>query len=225
MFFNFINLFFIRLLDIVLSIIAIMALLPLFVCVIVLLSVTGEKKVFFLQTRIGKNGQKFSLIKFVTMQANSPNVGTKDITIRNDPRILPFGRILRKTKINELPQLLNVIIGDMSLIGFRPHTPSALEEYSIDDLNVVLTNKPGLSGFGSLEFSNEEDLLPSDPKSAKKYYKDVIVPQKVYLEKIWNKRKSLLIYVLAIIATIIKIPFGLNILKIIIPEWNNSKFH
>ena len=92
------------------------------------------------------------------MQANSPSLGTKDITIRNDPRVLPVGRVLRKTKINELPQLINVISGKMSLIGFRPHTRLALKEYSEDDLTIVLKNKPGLSGFGSLEFSNEEEM-------------------------------------------------------------------
>ena len=112
-----------RFFDILFSGIAILILSPLFIVVILILRFTGEGEIFFLQDRIGKGGNKFKLFKFVTMIKNSPDMGTGTITIKNDPRILPFGKFLRKTKINELPQLLNIFFGDMCIIGPRPLTP------------------------------------------------------------------------------------------------------
>ena len=106
----------IRFFDILFSGIALLILSPLLVPVSIILRLTGEGEVFFLQERIGKGGKKFKLFKFATMLKNSPNIGTGTVTMRNDPRVLPVGKLLRKTKINELPQLLNIFIGDMSVI-------------------------------------------------------------------------------------------------------------
>ena len=109
-----------RFFDIFLSSLAITALSPLLIPVMLVLALTGEGKIFFRQERIGKGMKAFKLLKFATMLENSPNMGSGTITTKNDPRILPVGRLLRKTKINELPQLINIFLGDMSIIGPRP---------------------------------------------------------------------------------------------------------
>ena len=111
-----------RFFDIVLSGLAILCLSPLLIPVVIILKLTGEHYIFYTQERIGLGGKPFGLLKFATMLKNSPNMGAGDITTHNDPRVLPFGRILRKTKINELPQLFNIFLGDMSIIGPRPLT-------------------------------------------------------------------------------------------------------
>ena len=106
-----------RFLDIILSSIAIIILSPLLVPVMIILKLTGEGHIFYHQKRIGKNGELFNLYKFATMFKDSPNMTGGNITAKDDPRILPFGKFLRKHKINELPQIINVLLGDMSLIG------------------------------------------------------------------------------------------------------------
>ncbi|MEI8029651.1 MAG: sugar transferase, partial [Comamonadaceae bacterium] len=111
-----------RLLDIVLSVLALLVLSPLLLPIVILLRLTGEGEVLFLQARVGKGGKAFKLYKFATMLKNSPTIGTGTVTVKNDPRILPIGNFLRKTKVNELPQLLNILKGDMSIIGPRPQT-------------------------------------------------------------------------------------------------------
>ena len=105
-----------RFFDFILSLIAIIFLSPLLLFITIILRFSGEKEVFFLQNRVGKNGHLFKIIKFATMFKNSPNIGSGTITIKNDPRILPLGYFLRKSKINELPQLFNILKGEMSLI-------------------------------------------------------------------------------------------------------------
>ena len=119
----------IRFFDLIISITGIVFLSPLFIPVCILLVLTGENKVFYKQIRIGKNGQPFHLLKFATMLEDSPNLPGGDITSGNDPRVLPFGKFLRKSKINELPQLVNILKGDMSLVGPRPLTPKNFSYY------------------------------------------------------------------------------------------------
>jgi lipopolysaccharide/colanic/teichoic acid biosynthesis glycosyltransferase len=111
-----------RIFDIVFSSIAILLVLPLFVPIIIILRFTGEGKVFYKQTRVGVDKKPFDLLKFSTMLENSSNMQGGDVTSANDPRVLPVGKILRKTKINELPQFFNILKGDMSLVGPRPTT-------------------------------------------------------------------------------------------------------
>ena len=119
-----------RVLDLIFSIIAIIILFPLILIVMLILCCTGEKEVFYTQERVGKEGKIFKLYKFATMLKNSEFIGTKEITIKNDPRVLPFGGFLRKTKINEIPQIINIIIGDMSIVGPRPLIAEYLDLYS-----------------------------------------------------------------------------------------------
>ena len=112
--------FFKRVLDVFVSSIVILILMPLFFIISILLLLTGENQVFYFQERVGYKNRKFVIWKFATMLKNSSNMGSKSLTLRDDPRVLPLGRFLRKTKINEFPQLINILIGDMSLVGARP---------------------------------------------------------------------------------------------------------
>ena len=106
-----------RMLDIFFSGLAIFCLSPLLLPIACILRITGEGEVFFIQNRVGRKSDQFGLIKFATMLKDSPNIGTGEITINNDPRVLPLGKFLRKSKINELPQLWNILVGDMSVVG------------------------------------------------------------------------------------------------------------
>ena len=109
-----------RFLDIILSTIALLILSPLFIPIMLILKLTGEGYIFYKQERIGQNQEPFNLLKFATMFKDSPNMIGGNITQKNDPRILPFGVFLRKYKINEFPQIINILLGDMSIIGRRP---------------------------------------------------------------------------------------------------------
>ena len=195
----------IRLFDIFFALLAIAILFPLFLIVSLILKFSGEGKIFYKQKRIGEKGKAFNLLKFVTMYENSPNMGTGDITIKNDPRILPFGRVLRNTKINELPQLINVLTGHMTLVGFRPHTPNALKNYSAEQKIIVTALKPGLTGYGSLQFSDEENMLPEDPDEAMKVYINEVIPAKVDLELQWQSERNLYHYFRVIFLTALKV--------------------
>ena len=134
-----------RFFDIIFSALAIILLSPLLIPVIIILKYSAEGQVFFLQERIGKGRKSFKIFKFATMLKDSPNIGTGTVTVQNDPRVLPIGKFLRKTKINELPQLLNILFGQMSIIGPRPLTDQTFSSYSENIKIVVSQVKPGLS--------------------------------------------------------------------------------
>ena len=177
-----------------------MLLIPLFLPVIILLRLTGEGEIFFAQERIGKNRSPFKLYKFATMLKNSPSIGTGTVTTNNDPRILPIGRFLRKTKVNELPQLFNVISGDMSIVGPRPLTTQTFQAYPPEVQVDIGKVRPGLSGIGSIIFRQEEEIL-TDIDGALDFYKDVIAPYKGELERWYVKNNSILIYLMVILVT------------------------
>lgn len=197
---NILESFAIRCLDVLISGLALILLSPLLLPVTLVLALTGEHKIFYCQERVGLNAVRFKLIKFATMLENSPKMGSGDITILNDPRVLPVGRYLRKSKINELPQLLNVLIGDMSMVGPRPMTPTTFFRYG-DSCSAIASVRPGLTGVGSIIFRNEERFLASktDPR---KYYFEVIGPYKEKLELWYLKHKSLGLYLLLIVITV-----------------------
>lgn len=189
-----------RFFDILFSAIALLLLSPLLVPIIMILRLTGEGEVFFLQERIGKGGKKFKLLKFATMLKNSPNIGTGTVTIRDDPRVLPVGKFLRKTKINELPQLLNIFFGDMSFIGPRPLTMQTFSAYSKNTQRHITKVRPGLSGVGSIIFRGEEDIMHGATASVD-FYGSVIAPYKGALEEWFVSNKNLYIYFVAIFVT------------------------
>lgn len=182
-----------RILDLTFSGLAIVMLIPLLIPIILALKFTGEGEILYFQARVGINGKTFNLYKFATMMKNSSNIGTGDITIKNDPRVLPFGKILRKTKINELPQLWNILAGDMSLVGPRPMVPETFANYPEDAQEILNTVKPGLSGIGSIIFRDEEKLLDGR-KNAKLFYDENITPHKADLEIWFVNNNSLWLY-------------------------------
>lgn len=178
-----------RIFDITLSAGLMLVLLPLFLPLATLLRLTGEGKVFYRQKRIGAGQQPFEILKFATMLENSPNIGTGDITLRNDPRVLPLGRVLRKTKINELPQLWNVLVGDMSIVGPRPLTPNHFNHYNDTDRKNIAVVTPGITGLSALVFRDEEKIL-SDRADPVAFYRDELVPIKASLETWYAKHAS-----------------------------------
>lgn len=191
----------IRLLDIFFSGIAIIALFPFMIPIMIGLKLTGEHDIFYLQERIGKGRRPFNLIKFATMLRNSPNMKGGLFTSENDPRMLPMGKFLRKTKINELPQLINVFIGQMSIIGYRPTVKEHFEGYPEDCKLKLEKSRPGLSGIGSIVFRDEENLLNNfEDKHA--FHQNVIAPYKASLESWYVDNKSIYLYFKLIFMTV-----------------------
>lgn len=182
-----------RFCDIVLAGLGLVVMAPLLVPVGIVLRLTGESEVFFAQERIGKGGQAFRLLKFATMLKNSPNMGTGTVTVSNDPRVLPFGKLLRKTKINELPQLINVIKGDMSLIGPRPQTRRCFNAFPQELQGEITKVRPGLSGIGSVVFRGEEALYCASD-NPDHFYDAVIMPYKARLEAWYAAHRSMSMY-------------------------------
>lgn len=190
-----------RLLDIILSSLALLVLSPLLVPIAIALRFSGEGEVFYVQQRVGLHGRPFGLYKFATMLKDSPNMGTGTVTLKHDPRVLPMGRFLRKTKINELPQLLNVLQGDMSLIGPRPQTQRCFDAFPVRSQREIVKVRPGLSGVGSIVFSNEEDLMVASVEP-ERFYDDVIMPYKGSLEEWYVANQGLRTYLWCMVLTL-----------------------
>lgn len=189
-----------RLLDILLSGLALLVLAPLLLPIALALRLTGEGEIFYVQQRVGRGGKLFGLYKFATMLKNSPNIGTGTVTVKHDPRVLPMGRFLRRTKINELPQLLNIFNGDMSVIGPRPQTQRCFDAFPAKSQAEIIKVRPGLSGIGSIVFRNEEDLMHASAEP-ERFYDEVIMPYKGQLEEWYVANQGLRTYLLAIFTT------------------------
>ncbi|MDX2045319.1 MAG: sugar transferase [Chitinophagaceae bacterium] len=179
-----------RFFDIILSLLVLIILSPLLLPIVILLKLTGEGYVFYYQKRIGYKNEYFDIIKFATMLKNSPNMGTGSITLRNDPRVLPMGRFLRITKINELPQILNVLRGDMSLVGPRPLVDRTFNAYPEPVRRRVYESRPGITGIGSVVFRDEEELISKSGLPPHEFYEKYVAPYKGELEIWYNKHKS-----------------------------------
>ena len=190
-----------RLLDIFFSLMALILLSPLFLLTMLVLKFTGEGEIFFLQDRLGKNGKLFKLYKFATMLKNSPSMGSGTVTLKGDPRVLPFGKILRQTKINELPQLLNILIGDMSVVGPRPQAERCFNAFPINFQKIIIQVKPGLSGVGPIVFRAEEDILAGHAGSVV-FYDSVIAPYKGEIESWYVSNQGLFTYFSVIFLTV-----------------------
>jgi lipopolysaccharide/colanic/teichoic acid biosynthesis glycosyltransferase len=195
-----------RIFDIFLSGLALLLLSPLLVPIALLLLMTGEGEIFFLQERVGKGGKLFKIWKFATMLKNSPKLGTGTLTVKNDLRVLPIGGLLRKTKINELPQLLNILLGSMSVVGPRPQVPKIFNLYSNNIQQLIVQVRPGLSGIGPVIFRGEEDML-ADRKDNEKFYQNVILPYKGQVEAWYIHNQFLYVYFSIIFITIFVVLF------------------
>ena len=189
-----------RLLDIVFSGLALLVLSPLLVPIAIALRLTGEGEVFYVQQRVGRGGRMFGLYKFATMLKDSPNLGTGTVTVKHDPRVLPLGRVLRKTKLNELPQLLNIFKGDMSVIGPRPQTRRCFDAFPARSQEQIVKVRPGLSGIGSIVFRDEEDLMHASAEP-ERFYDAVIMPYKGALEEWYVAHQGLWTYLCCIMVT------------------------
>lgn len=154
------------------------------------LRLTGEHYIFYMQPRVGKGGVEFNVLKFATMLKDSPNMPGGFITQSKDPRVLPMGHFLRKTKINELPQLLNIFIGQMSVVGPRPIVVQHIALYPEDIRKAILTMTPGLTGIASLVFRDEEGILDRAGGDRKYVHDQVIAPIKGQLELWWTSHRT-----------------------------------
>ena len=183
--------FFKRLFDIIVGFIALIILLPVFIPIIIILKLSGEGEVFYFQERYGIHNSRFKIWKFATMLKNSMNMGTGSITLQNDPRVTRIGSFLRKTKINELPQIINILKGDISLVGPRPLVKKTFKAYNEVVQSKIYNVKPGLTGIGSIIFRDEESIISAvtdeDPHN---FYKRVIAPYKGELEMWYQEHNS-----------------------------------
>jgi lipopolysaccharide/colanic/teichoic acid biosynthesis glycosyltransferase len=179
-----------RFFDFVFSLLAVILLLPLFIPIVIALKLTGEGEIFYLQKRIGLKNQYFNIIKFATMLKNSMNMGTGSITLRNDPRVTVVGKYLRKSKLNELPQLWNVVRGDMSFVGPRPLVDKTFNAYPAEIRDKVYDSKPGITGIGSIVFRDEEEMISKATIPPHEFYEQVIAPYKGALEMWYQQHKS-----------------------------------
>ena len=182
-----------RIIDITLSSIAILLFLPILIVIILILKLTGEGEIFYLQERVGFKTKSFMIYKFATMVKNSPNMGSGDVTLRNDPRVTKAGKFLRESKLNELPQLFNIFMGDISVIGPRPLMRAGFNRYSLNFQNSVYNVKPGLTGIGSIVFRDEERILTESELTPHECYKEIILPYKGELEMWYQNNYSLFI--------------------------------
>ncbi|CAH0998979.1 hypothetical protein LEM8419_00274 [Neolewinella maritima] len=182
-----------RFFDLTFSVLALLVLSPLLIPIIIGLKLTGEGHVFYLQERVGYRNRLFNIYKFATMLKDSPNMKGGIITTTRDPRITPMGGFLRKSKINELPQLLNVLFGDMSFVGPRPVMQKSFDQYPAPVQEVIYNVKPGITGIGSIVFRDEEQLITEVRNRGEDtwaYYRNVIYPHKGKIEQWYQANQS-----------------------------------
>lgn len=182
-----------RIFDLLCALIVIILISPILIVLIPILALTGEREVFYRQNRVGKGSVHFGMLKFATMLKNSPEIGSKSVTLRNDPRVTRVGSVLRKTKMNELPQFFNVLFGQMSFVGPRPLIPPSFAKYPQEVQQIISQSVPGITGIASLVFRDEEKLVSIYSEAGGQpldYYHTYIYPYKAELEKWYFLNKS-----------------------------------
>lgn len=190
-----------RLFDVVVSGIGLIVLSPLLVLAAILVKATSSGPVFYLQERIGRNFQPFRIYKFRTMVQNADKLGGA-LTAGRDPRITSVGRFLRATKIDELPQLINVFTGDMSFVGPRPEVAKYVNAYR-DDYAELLKVRPGITDFASLKYRHESDLLGQSADPERTYLQEIL-PDKIALGKKYISGSSLGLDLYLIMCTVLR---------------------
>ena len=189
-----------RCLDFVLATVGIIVLSPLFVLVALLIKFTSHGAILFKQQRVGKNGKDFTLLKFRTMQVNAEAKGQLTVGGK-DNRITKVGYYLRKYKLDELPQLINVLIGNMSLVGPRPEVRKYVNFYTAEQQKVLLV-LPGITDYASIAFRNENELL-ANAENPEKYYIETIMPAKIELNKKFIQNRSIKNYFEILFVTVV----------------------
>ena len=190
-----------RIFDITLSLFGLIILLPFMLIIAILIKIDSKGPVFFKQIRVTKNGKEFKIFKYRTMRVGSDKYS--QITVGKDGRITKLGSFLRKYKLDEIPQLINVLIGDMSLVGPRPEVPKYVALYT-DEQKEILKVRAGITDYASIEFSDENDLLASEEEPEKAYI-EKIMPKKIELNKKYLSEISILTDIKIILLTIKKI--------------------
>lgn len=200
---GFINRFLIRLFDLLFSLLGLVLLSPLLLIIALVIFFDSPGNVIYTQWRVGKNNNDFKLYKFRTMKVNADKHGLITVGIK-DPRITRSGAFIRKYKFDELPQLLNVFNGQMSLVGPRPEIRHYTEQYSLANQMIVLSVKPGITDLASIEYSRENELL-SSVANPEKFYVDVVIPSKIQLNLNFIENHTLNNYLRIIFRTISKL--------------------
>lgn len=191
-----------RLFDIISSCIGLFLLLPVFIIIAILIKTSSPGPVFFAQKRMGRNFRPFMLCKFRSMVMGAPEKGPA-ITSSGDPRITKIGRFLRMTKLDEMPQLINVLNGNMSIVGPRPEVEKYVELFK-DDYKEILQVKPGITDYATIEFRDEEAVLKKFQNPEDGYIKEVL-PRKIALYKRYINEKGFFIDTKLIFLTLWKI--------------------
>ena len=203
--------FFKRFLDILIALLAFLIFLPLLLLISLVLRLTGEGEVLYLQERVGYKNSKFKIWKFASMLKNSLHIGTGSITLQNDFRVTKFGKFLRKTKLNELPQIYNVIVGEISIVGPRPVLENDWKLYPKSIIDKIYNVKPGLTGIGSIVFRDEEAILSSlKDEDYHEFYERIIAPYKGRLEMWYQNNFSISLDLKLIFLTALIIVFPRN---------------
>jgi lipopolysaccharide/colanic/teichoic acid biosynthesis glycosyltransferase len=189
-----------RLLDLTTAALGLTILAVPLVALAIAIKIESPGPLIFSQLRIGQFGRPFRMFKFRTM-AHQADAKSR-ITVGGDPRITAVGRILRKSKLDEVPQLFNVLLGNMSLVGPRPEVPEFVEKYSPEDFKIVLSVRPGLTDFASIRFRNENELLAqqADPVA---YYEKVIMPAKLRYYRFYVRRSGVRLDLYIIMSTFV----------------------
>lgn len=190
-----------RIFDIILSLFGLIILLPFMLIIAIFIKLDSKGTIFFKQVRVTKNGREFKIFKYRTMRVGSDKYS--QITVGKDGRITKIGSFLRKYKLDEIPQLINVLIGDMSLVGPRPEVPKYVALYT-DEQKEILKVRAGITDYASIEFSDENDLLASEEEPEKAYI-EKIMPKKIELNKKYLSEISILTDIKIILLTIKKI--------------------
>lgn len=190
-----------RIFDVICSSLGLIVLSPMLIIVTILIKKGSDGPVFFKQIRVGKNEKEFLILKFRTMVVDAEKLG-KQITIGNDSRITKIGAFLRKYKLDELPQLINVFKGEMSLVGPRPEVPRYVKLYT-EEQRKVLKIKPGITDLASLRYKDENDLL-GDKQDPEAFYINTVMPDKLSLNLEYMKRNNVIFDIYIIIKTIVK---------------------
>lgn len=174
-----------RLFDILASLILLIILSPLFIIFSIMIKLDSKGPIMFKQNRVTENGRIFKIFKFRTMVENADKNGSQ-VTVKNDNRVTKIGKFLRKFRLDEIPQLINILIGDMSFVGTRPEVPKYVELYT-DEMKATLLMKAGVTSLASIKFKDEEKLLQMDGNIDKIYIEDIL-PQKMQYNLEYLKR-------------------------------------
>ena len=190
-----------RIFDIISSLFGLILLSPFMIIIAILIKLDSKGPIFFKQVRVTKNGREFKIFKYRTMRVGSDKFS--QITVGKDSRITKVGDFLRKYKLDEIPQLINVLIGDMSLVGPRPEVPKYVALYT-EEQKEILKVRAGITDYASIEFSNENDILANEADPEKAYI-EKIMPKKIELNKKYLSEISILTDIKIILLTIKKI--------------------